>query len=366
MKLLTVTAFFESHRGGVEIVAGALARALGARGLDVTWLATNATPPPQDLNARALSAWNIAERRLGFPWPLPGPRAMGAIWRAVRESDAVLAHDGLYATTIAAFLASRRFGKPFVLVQHVGEVPYRNPALRLLMRAANAVVTRPILAMADQVVFISRTTAAHFEGVRYRRPPQFIFNGVDQQVFAPGDKARARAALGLAPDARIALFVGRFVEKKGLDLLERLAAARPEVTFAFAGWGPKDPAGWGLPNVARFEGLAGESLAHLYRAADLLILPSVGEGFPLVIQEALACGLPVVCGAETVEADEAARPWLAGVDLGGEGAVRRLSDALDAVLTSHSDSEARVTFARERYAWSAAAERYDALLRRAT
>ena len=45
--------------------------------------------------------------------------------------------------------------------------------------------------------------------------------------------------------------------------------------------------------------LSQAELPPLYQAADLLVLPSVGEGFPLVVQEAMACGTPALVGDET-------------------------------------------------------------------
>src|SRR5262249_6973431 len=181
LRVLIGTAYFESHRGGIEIVAGMLARELRRLGAVVTWLASDASSPPAPAMAcglaRPIPAWNVTERRLGVPLPLPGPKGIATIWREVRTADAVLLHDSLYPTNVIAWLASRWPRKPVVLAQHIATVPYRNPLLRAIMGAANALFARPMLATADQVVFISAVVARHFLRVRFKAAPQLIFNG---------------------------------------------------------------------------------------------------------------------------------------------------------------------------------------------
>jgi glycosyltransferase involved in cell wall biosynthesis len=373
-KVLLATAYFDSHRGGIEIVAGRLARELQRLGTDVTWLATDATPPPTEPGggeALSVSAWNVAERRLGFPLPLPGPGAIAAICRAVKSTDCVLLHDSLYPTNVVAMLAARWHGRSVVLVQHIAAVPYSNPVLRLLMRAANMVIARPMLTAADQVVFISDTVVQHFADVRFKSPPRLIFNGVDTDLFqlpsASFDRRGARAELGLPPDVKIVAFVGRFVEKKGLHVIERLARARPGLTFALAGWGPIDPRAWGLPNVHVYSGLEGASLAPFYQASDVFVLPSIGEGLPLVLQEALSCGLPVVCGDETASADPAAQDMVTGVPINGadpDGTAAAFAARIDAVLgrSSAADAVKRHAYVQSRYSWTEAAKAYDAIM----
>ena len=373
-RLLTVSNYFDTHRGGLEIVAGVLARELAARGFDVTWLASDVTPAPAGCAARGLKTasygvWNFAERRLGVPWPVLSPAAVARLWREVRAADAVLLHDSLYMTSMVTFLAAGTSRTPLIVLQHIGAVPYRNPILRGLMALANQLVARPILGGAGQVVFISQFVRDYFARIRFRRAPALIFNGVDTEIFRPavdGERAAARDRFGFAPEAHVALFVGRFVEKKGVALLGKAAAKRPDITFAFAGWGLVDPAAWGLANVRVFSNLAGSGLAELYRAADVLVLPSQGEGFPLVVQEALACGLPVVCGDESTGADADATPFLVGVDVAGtdEDVATRISSAIDRATRQGDprDPAARAAFARSRYSWAAAADRYADLL----
>jgi glycosyltransferase involved in cell wall biosynthesis len=372
LRLLTVSNFFDSHRGGLEIVAGRLARELAGRGFEVTWLASDTTPAPADpaLTCAPARVWNIAEERLGVPWPVLSPGSIARLWREVKAADAVLLHDALYMASVVTFLAAKAHRRPLVIIQHIGQIPYRSPLLRGLMALANRMVAAPVLSGADQVVFISAFVRVFFERLQFRAPPQLVFNGVDTEVFRPTcgeSRAAARARFGLTGPT--ALFVGRFVEKKGVEILRRAAAQRPELTFAFAGWGVIDPASWGLPNVRVFSDLAGASLAELYSASDVFVLPSQGEGFPLVVQEALACGLPVVCGAESTRADAEAGAYLAGVPVEGDvdqdQAAAAVLAAMDRVLAANAPgaAQARYEFVRRRYAWSAAADRYAEIIR---
>jgi glycosyltransferase involved in cell wall biosynthesis len=378
VKLLIVTHYFESHRGGIEIVAGRLGREFARYGIDVAWLATDATPAPDfaaepRLRASSLAASNLTERRAGLPYPMLTPASFLRIAREVGKADVVLIHDALYLTSVGAFLAARWSGKPIMVVQHIGAIPFKNRILRWTMEIANRLLTRPMLARSDQTVFISESTARQFNGLKYRVPPDVIFNGVDTGIFSPpagGDEvAAARAQLGLPIACPVALFVGRFVEKKGLPVLERLAKARPDVVFAFAGWGAPGPDAWKAPNVRVFRDLSGSSLARLYRASDVLVLPSTGEGFPLVIQEALACGLQVICGEETASADPDAASVVTAVPIDPQDPDRTAAlfePALAACVAAGTAAgrAARAAFAISRYSWSHAATRYAEIMTR--
>jgi glycosyltransferase involved in cell wall biosynthesis len=371
-----VTHYFESHRSGIELIAGRLIRELVRLDQEVVWVASNATPPPDSecrSRAVALNAINITERWLGIPFPIPSLRAIGQIRCEVRRAEAVLLQDCLYPACIAAFLFALLSRKPVVIAQHVGIVPYNNPLFRVMMSLANRIVVRPMLARADRVAFFSEITARYFSGVSFRQTPRLMFTGVDTETFfpiRPVQKLALRARLGLTPNRPVALFVGRFVEKKGLHILSRMARLRPNLAWAFAGWGHLNPREWDLPNVIVFSDLDGRSIAPLYQASDLFVLPSKGEGFPLVIQEALACGLPVVCSAETVGADAAASAFLSPVpfdEQNPDGTALAFCEEIDRALvddgnSAHS-SEERFQFVSKRYCWRATATEYLKLIR---
>lgn len=137
--------------------------------------------------------------------------------------------------------------------------------------------------------------------------------GVDLGRFRPGSRVAARTLLGLPQDAVVLAFVGRIQPLKGPDVLLRAAAEllgrdpalRERLVVLVAG----GPSGSGLAEPTALHELAatlgisgnvrflppqGAGLAEVYRAADVVAVPSHNESFGLVALEAQACGTPVV------------------------------------------------------------------------
>lgn len=129
-------------------------------------------------------------------------------------------------------------------------------------------------------------------------------NGIDTARFRPDAQARraTRIALGVGPDQRLVLNVGRLVPEKAQGLLLRAFAGVPAQANArllIAGEGPLRAALEGqiaqlrLHDRVTLLGARGD-IPALLNAADLFVLSSDIEGMPIALAEALACGCPVV------------------------------------------------------------------------
>ncbi|MBI4226332.1 glycosyltransferase family 1 protein [Candidatus Roizmanbacteria bacterium] len=123
--------------------------------------------------------------------------------------------------------------------------------------------------------------------------------GVDSKLFNPdkrSEKWRAKLTNG-RPTSPVVLYVGRLAGEKNLEILEPTIATLPEAQFVFVGGGPrrKDLEKiFAFPNVTFTGYLFGEELASTYASADIFIFPSLTEGFPNSVLEALSSGLCVV------------------------------------------------------------------------
>ncbi|HEY2765284.1 MAG TPA: D-inositol-3-phosphate glycosyltransferase [Pseudonocardiaceae bacterium] len=208
-----------------------------------------------------------------------------------------------------------------------------------------------------------------------------ISPGVDLERFTPGSSAAARAALGLPPDAVVLAFVGRIQPLKAPDVLLRAAAEmvyrdpalRERLRVLVVG----GPSGSGLTEPTALHQLAaalgiseqvvfappqdGAALADVYRAADVVAVPSYNESFGLVALEAQACGTPVVAaevGGLPVAVADGVSGQLVGSHHPGDWA-----DALSAVALDRGRREtlaAGATGHARRFSWERTTE---ALLR---
>ena len=306
MRIGLVTHYMPPHMGGIERVAEGLFTGYRQHGHETRWIASRApaeAPATEDGRMR-VPCWNGPERRLGVPVPIWGAQG----WRAVRElarwADALHVHDCLYPGSVAAVLARRRGGAPVLLSQHVGLVRYQRRLLNAIQRLAYATLGRWVLRRVDLLVLATAGAEAFVPTLLAPLPSsaRVIANGIDTARFAPTDadgRRRARAALDVAADRPLVLFVGRLVEKKGLPLALETLRAVPEARLLVVGDGALAPlladAG---PRTSWRRAVEPAQMPLCYQAADCLLLPSQGEGLPVVVQEAMACALPVVAPAD--------------------------------------------------------------------
>lgn len=209
---------------------------------------------------------------------------------------------------------------------------------------SGAVLRRLTLRRAGAVLVSSGREADHLTTTFGVDPARchVVLTPIDLGVFRPVERDPALRAAGLAPDRRYLLFVGRFDDrvKRVTSLLRAFARASErhrDAALVVVGDGPDasrirtvaDEVGGGRVLFLGWEDDP-RRLAALYSCAEALVLPSLREGFPTVVGEALACGTPVIASdvGGIPEVVDGRTGWLVppGDDAALEGAIAAALD----------------------------------------
>jgi glycosyltransferase involved in cell wall biosynthesis len=297
-RVLLVSHYYPPHLGGVEGVVHQEAVRLAASGVEVTVLTSgprSSETLEQGVRVVRVASWNGFEPH-GIPFPVPLPSIFWRARRWARWADVVHVHDSFYIPCWAAWFGAATTGTPLVATQHVALSDHPLPVVGLIQRLVYAMIGKRVVRRAKTVFTVNgrgaefaRSLGAATTAIRH------LPNGVDVELFRPArneaEQRTERDGFGLPQDAVLVLFVGRLLPKKGTELL--LAARDPAYQLVFAGPGDDD-ALRGHDGVHLLGPLPAERIAELFRACDVFALPSMNEGFPLTVQEAMSSALPVV------------------------------------------------------------------------
>ena len=346
--------------GGAELMMLELAKELRARGHTV--LPVGLSAGTGWLGARFVAAgFEPASFELRRPLDLAAVRALTTILRDFR-ADVVHSHE--FTMAIYGAAAAKRANARHVITMH-GGLYYaaawrRRAALRWAMRRSASLVG------------VSVATASALQRILGidRSKVHVVPNGIPLRT---GVRAKLRSELGLAPGELLIVSVGNLYPVKGhAVLIDALARLRDRTGWrlAIAGRGEEEgrlraqAATAGIGERVHLLGFR-DDVADILAAADLFTMPSLSEGLPLALVEAMSFGLPVVVtgvgGVPEVVTDGAEGMLVPPSDAGA------LAAALGALLADaprrQKMGEAARTRALRDYALSTMADRYERLYR---
>lgn len=231
---------------------------------------------------------------------------------------------------------------------------YAEAAFRFILRHSILVTGTEGLARA-----YARQYGLHSERIRV------VPNWITVSRFAHVNRDDARHRLGISPDAKVALFVHRLSRRKGADRIPAIVAGVtkrvPHAMFLIVGDGPERKnvelkiQNSELAKVVRFVGeIPNRDVPAYLGAADIFFMPSEEEGFPHVLLEAMAAGLPYVAsdvGGVREITPPALQPFLVS-----SGDDVRFTERISALLALTPEERTRISV--EERAW---VERYDLL-----
>lgn len=331
-------------------------------GIDVAW------DRPLLEGYRWIKVRNVSPRpRLGAFFGLLNP----GLWNVIRSGgfSAVLISGYAYASFWIAMTAAKVHGVPIILSTDANSLRSRTPRTRLHTRLKKAIVQR--IYRGVDVVIVTSAAGRDFiqslgvDGNRIVAATWAVDNKWFREVAQGVDRETVRGELGIPEEAFVVLLCSKLTAWKrphdALRAFARMQADRAgrDSYLVVAGEGPlrasleSESRSLGIADRVLFRGFVNQrSLPALYAASDVLVLPSAHEPWGLVVNEAMACGTPVVVSDQVGARVDLVSPGHTG-EIYPVGDIEALARVLQSLRTSPARVEAMGIAARARIdSWS--------------
>jgi glycosyltransferase involved in cell wall biosynthesis len=352
MKILRVVSdLYPSVVGGVGLHAHEMSRIQAEEGHDVTVLTyrtDSGQPSSEDRDGYHIARSDASLRLFGNTISFSQFFSLLKHWDSY---DVVHAHSHLFFSTVLCALARKFRSTPLVVTNH-GLIPATGPGW--LHRLYLPTIGKWVFRTADAI--ICYTEIERDQVVNLGVSPNkihVIHNGIDTSVFLPSNSLSSQKQI---------LWIGRFTPGKGVEYLlkgfQAFSRKFPDYTLMMIGRGPlkedfiKMIWEMGLEDkIVLREFIPNKELPSTYQDSALFALPSLVEGVPRTILEAMACGKPVVCTALPQLVDIVSGCGML-IPTGDAGAVADALSALvsDPALARGLGQSARAKVA-SRYSW---------------
>src|ERR1700741_320392 len=270
------------------------------------------------------------------------------LWKLIRQGkfDAVLCYTGyIRASFWIAMAACRSSGTAIIFGTDASSLTPRDA--RTWKIPLKKIVWPKLFRLADQVIVPSSAGAKMMRDLGLAEDhitltPFVVDNDWWSAHSARVDRAAVRASWRIAPHQSVVLFCAKLQPwKRPIDLLRAFAKSEvDDSVLVFAGEGPLRPQleseaqELGVAPSVRFLGFTNQTqLPAVYSASDLFVLPSEYDPCPVVVCEAMLCGLPVLLSSEIRGRFDVVRPGVTG-DIFHCGQVEELAVSLKRILSN--------------------------------
>ena len=366
MKLAIIATHYLPHIGGLELATYHLANELAKINNEVHII----TPYPDTANSKTSNITVHRHPINSYPDEpmvrsfIDGLRFFRKTVKTIKEVQPDIIHAQNITNSIPAYIAWKKYHIPYVICIH-GNLELMGPFLPKILKRFWAKL--PHIKSAAKIIVLTQEMGLRAEQ-ELGRTAEIIPNGVNLNLFYPSSEKKNDT------ENQSIITVSRIDDKKGLEYaiqsIPLIHKCYPNTKLRIVGDGEHRKY---LEELTEKNGLSGsvefvgflphDEIPNHLRNADLFLLPSLTEGLPLTLLEAMACGLPVISTPVSI-APEIIENWNNGIIV----PFKSPEGIAEAVISIISNYQIRVDYGENSWraisdflSWDDIAQKYDEL-----